>query len=245
MPPPSAAAVCRFGFDCCRHSSLNTVVICVDIGLGPISLDQPCVHNQTYNKGTSEQERTGPPECMQTRDTYPTCLYKLCIHFVILSSQAQPPPRPPGRSSGLLHVCTRGDQHKSAERKLALQWPTRPYVPFCHKSETRRCPRTHHRADNKRQNRSGRLPTTETQINLISCPGRPMVSFGKVGVWRGWGGYCRLQMPLSLALGVRQTLAGHRLGALKGVGGTCHHTGGGVPPALPMHPSTHLLQPPA
>ena len=29
------------------------------------------------------------------------------------------------------------------------------------------------------------------------------------------GGYCRLQMPLSLALGVRETVAGHRLGALR------------------------------
>ena len=38
------------------------------------------------------------------------------------------------------------------------------------------------------------------------------------------GGYCRLQMPLRLALGVRGTVAGHRLGALEG--------GGGVPPPL-------------
>ena len=45
------------------------------------------------------------------------------------------------------------------------------------------------------------------------------------------GGYCRLQMPLSLALGVRETVAGHRLGALEGERG-----GGGVPPPLPMHP---------
>ena len=29
------------------------------------------------------------------------------------------------------------------------------------------------------------------------------------------GGYCRLQMPLKLALGVRGTVAGHRLGALE------------------------------
>ena len=29
---------------------------------------------------------------------------------------------------------------KSAERKWARQWPTRPEVPFGHKSETRRCP---------------------------------------------------------------------------------------------------------
>ena len=30
------------------------------------------------------------------------------------------------------------------------------------------------------------------------------------------GGYCRLQMPLRLALAVRGTVAGHRLGALEG-----------------------------
>ena len=41
------------------------------------------------------------------------------------------------------------------------------------------------------------------------------------------GGYCRLQMPLKPALGVRETVAGHRLGALKG---------GGGPSPLPMHP---------
>ena len=39
------------------------------------------------------------------------------------------------------------------------------------------------------------------------------------------GGYCRLQMPLKPALAVRETVAGHRLGALEG-----------VPPPLPMHP---------
>ena len=33
------------------------------------------------------------------------------------------------------------------------------------------------------------------------------------------GGYCRLQMPLKLALGVRRTVAGHRLGTLEGPGG--------------------------
>ena len=38
------------------------------------------------------------------------------------------------------------------------------------------------------------------------------------------GGYCRLQTPVRLALGVRGTVAGHRLGALE--------RGGGVPPPL-------------
>ena len=33
------------------------------------------------------------------------------------------------------------------------------------------------------------------------------------------GGYCRLQMPLKLTLAVRETVAGHRLGALEGGGG--------------------------
>ena len=33
------------------------------------------------------------------------------------------------------------------------------------------------------------------------------------------GGYCRLQMPLRLAPGVREPVAGHRLGALGGRGG--------------------------
>ena len=41
------------------------------------------------------------------------------------------------------------------------------------------------------------------------------------------GGWCRLQMPLELALAIRETVAGHRLGALEGAG--C------LPP-LPMHP---------
>ena len=39
------------------------------------------------------------------------------------------------------------------------------------------------------------------------------------------GGYCRLQMPLKLALAVRGTVAGRRLGALeRGVGGYLHTT---------------------
>ena len=44
------------------------------------------------------------------------------------------------------------------------------------------------------------------------------------------GGYCRLQMPLKPALGVRETVAGHRLGTLERGGQ------GGTPPPLPMHP---------
>ena len=44
------------------------------------------------------------------------------------------------------------------------------------------------------------------------------------GCQSGWaGGYCRLQMPLRPALGVRGTVAGHRLGALE-------EGGGGLPP---------------
>ena len=50
------------------------------------------------------------------------------------------------------------------------------------------------------------------------------------------GGYCRLQMPLRWALGVRGTVAGHRLGALEG--------GGGLPPPIPMHPDPPDRNPP-
>ena len=46
------------------------------------------------------------------------------------------------------------------------------------------------------------------------------------------GGYCRLQMPLRLALGVRGTVAGHRLGALEEGGG------GGCLPPRPSTPAT-------
>ena len=41
------------------------------------------------------------------------------------------------------------------------------------------------------------------------------------------GGYCGLPMSLRLALGVRRTVAGHKLGALEG--------GEGLP-SFPMHP---------
>ena len=56
------------------------------------------------------------------------------------------------------------------------------------------------------------------------------------------GGYCRLHMPLRLALGVRGTVAGRRLGALRG--------GGGFPPAFQCIPlrggggRANLLLPP-
>ena len=42
------------------------------------------------------------------------------------------------------------------------------------------------------------------------------------------GGYCQLQMPSKLALGVRETVARPRLGALE--------AGGGTTSPLPMHP---------
>ena len=49
------------------------------------------------------------------------------------------------------------------------------------------------------------------------------------------GGYCRLQMPLRLALAVRRTVAGHRLGALEGGGGDV--TQGGYPPPFQCIPA--------
>ena len=54
----------------------------------------------------------------------------------------------------------------------------------------------------------GKVPRRQSQKRL----GRRLEEVAKaVG-----GGYCRLQMPLRPALGVRGTVAGHRLGALEG-----------------------------
>ena len=52
------------------------------------------------------------------------------------------------------------------------------------------------------------------------------------------GGYCRLQAPLTRALGVRETVAGHALGALE-------RGGGGTSATFPMHPCPIASQTPA
>ena len=44
------------------------------------------------------------------------------------------------------------------------------------------------------------------------------------------GVYCRVQMPLRLAIGVRETVAGHRLGALGGGGGAPAASNASLPP---------------
>ena len=49
------------------------------------------------------------------------------------------------------------------------------------------------------------------------------------------GGYCRLQMPLRLALAVRETVAGRRLGALEGGGGKPLPFSCNPPPPLSTH----------
>ena len=70
---------------------------------------------------------------------------------------------------------------------------------------------------------------------------------GWIGGWRRppkrlGGGYCRLRMPLRLALAVRGTSAGHGLGALEG------GPGGGVPPpplqciSLPLPPTASATE---
>ena len=46
------------------------------------------------------------------------------------------------------------------------------------------------------------------------------------------GGYCRLRMPLKPALGVREPVAGHGLGALEG-GGTSPASNASLPPPPP------------
>ena len=57
-----------------------------------------------------------------------------------------------------------------------------------------------------------------------------------------WGGYCRLQVPLSPAPAVMKTVAGHRLDALEA-------GGGGLPLAMhpcppPPRPRAHAVLPP-
>ena len=49
------------------------------------------------------------------------------------------------------------------------------------------------------------------------------------------GGYCRLQMPLKLALGVRGTVAGRRLGALEGGKSTSPPSNASLPWALSLN----------
>ena len=56
------------------------------------------------------------------------------------------------------------------------------------------------------------------------------------------GGYCRLRMPLKRALGVRETVAGRRLGVLEGGGGTSPLSNASLAPP-PKAPPV-LLRPP-
>ena len=84
----------------------------------------------------------------------------------------------------------------------------------------------------------GGLATSYTEAPPTrGCIRRESSSEAAPGAFRSavGGGYCRLQMPLKPALGARQTVAGHRLGALEGVGG-----GVTSPPSnasLPLPPS--------
>ena len=57
------------------------------------------------------------------------------------------------------------------------------------------------------------------------------------------GGYCRLQMPLRLALGVRLTVAGHRLGAPEGGGGGSSPSNASLPrpQSQAVWKATHLV----
>ena len=54
------------------------------------------------------------------------------------------------------------------------------------------------------------------------------------------GGSCQLQMPLKLALGIRGTMAGHRLGTWKGRGGTTSPPNASLA-WTPPHTHTHTI----
>ena len=58
------------------------------------------------------------------------------------------------------------------------------------------------------------------------------------------GSYCRIQLPLKLALAIRQTVAGRRQGALEGGGGglPIHRTSGGITPSPPAPDTPRLRQ---
>ena len=76
---------------------------------------------------------------------------------------------------------------------------------------------------------SGSVPMPTARQALHSVTPRPQKRLdGRLDeVAKAVGGpYCRLQMPLRLALAARETVAGRKLGALEG----------GVPPPIPMHP---------
>ena len=81
----------------------------------------------------------------------------------------------------------------------------------------------------------------------VRCKGRGLRG-GPRGGWagvrrRGGGGYCRLQMPLRPALGVRGTVAGRRPGALEGGAGSPPSIPGPVP--MPFAPPVRPCRPPA
>ena len=96
-------------------------------------------------------------------------------------------------------------------------------------------------ADHRRGKGGGRRDASEGN----GPPRRPQKRFGRrveeVAKAVG-GGYCRLQMPLKLALAVRGAVAGHGLGSLEGGGLPVKQpemdfmSHRGLPPALPMHP---------
>ena len=87
--------------------------------------------------------------------------------------------------------------------------------------------------------------TARDALESRGPPKRPQWRLGRrlEGVAKAvGGGYCRLQMPLRLPLGVRGTVAGQRLGGLEGGGHPCP---GPLPPpcATPLHVPRSLRLP--
>ena len=93
----------------------------------------------TWRQGDVASEMRGAAHCPSDRPLgnapctgTPRVGGKGCVG--VGAVRAPSPEGPPRRNSGLCHVCTGGNQHKSTERKWAHQWPIRPSVPFCHRT---------------------------------------------------------------------------------------------------------------
>ena len=92
-----------------------------------------------------------------------------------------------------------------------------PLPPHTHNRGGQHCPCAHPQPQARGAPQGGGGPASEQKSPVVT-PGAVRQAVGG-GCHSGWGwGYFRLQMPSSLALAIRGTVAGHRLGPLGGGG---------------------------